>query len=235
MNDHADSKNKTERTLAAEIKLYYNLELPRETATPCPLLIALHGYGDNKTWMMREARQLVPQGFAVAALQGFHQHLKPVKREGAPLRYGFGWLTNFHAEESVALHHRALLDLIETLAHEVSIARDQVFLLGFSQSVALNYRFVFTHTDVVRGVIGVCGGLPGDWETSEVYAPSKTSVLHLCGARDEFYPPARVEEYAAQLRRRASDMEMRSYDAGHEIVPAMRADVYEWLRTRVPA
>ncbi len=68
--------------------------------------------------MMREARELAPGNFSVAALQGFHQHLKVPKEKDAPLRYGFGWLTNFHPEDSVAVHHRALLDMIEGLVNE---------------------------------------------------------------------------------------------------------------------
>ncbi len=231
MSKDADS-TRTERTLAAEVKLYYDLDVPFERSGACPLLIALHGYGDNKTWMMREARRLAPQGFAVAALQGFHQHLKKAKQDGAPLGYGFGWLTNFRAWESVAVHHHALLNLIETLVSEGVALREQIFLLGFSQSVALNYRFVFTHPNVVRGAVGICGGLPGDWETSETYHTSETAVLHLCGVRDEFYPPARVEDYAARLRLRASDVELKSYDAGHELAPAMREDVRAWLQSR---
>ncbi|MGI8654446.1 MAG: alpha/beta hydrolase [Pyrinomonadaceae bacterium] len=231
MSNDADS-TRTERSLAAEVKLYYDLDVPADAGTPAPLLIALHGYGDNKAWMMREARKLAPVGFAVAALQGFHQHMKKAKRDGAPFGYGFGWLTNFRAEESVALHHRALLDLIEPLVREGIAIREQIYLLGFSQSVALNYRFVFAYPNIVRGVVGICGGLPGDWETSEVYMASETSVLHLCGARDEFYPPARVEDYLRRLSTRAADVELKSYDAAHEIAPAMRDDVRVWLQSR---
>lgn len=232
MSNDADSTRTQQRTLAAEVKLYYDLDVPADTTMPAPLLIALHGYGDNKTWMMREARKLAPGGFAVAALQGFHQHMKKAKRDGAPFGYGFGWLTNFRAEESVALHHRALLDLIEALVNEGVAQREQIYLLGFSQSVALNYRFVFAYPNIVRGVVGICGGLPGDWETSEVYMASETSVLHLCGARDEFYPPARVEDYLRRLSARAADVELKNYDAAHEIAPAMRDDVRAWLQSR---
>jgi phospholipase/carboxylesterase len=180
--------------------------------------------------MMREARLIAPDDFAIASLQGFHQHLKEPKEEGGPLRYGFGWLTNFHAEDSIALHHRALVDLIGTLTSEGVAERERIFLLGFSQSCALNYRFAFTHTEYLRGIIGICGGLPGDWEASELYRPTSAAALHLTGDRDEFYPPIRTKDYAAQLERRSRDVEMRSYDAAHEIVPAMREDVREWLR-----
>lgn len=223
--------NAEDRSLTAIVKLYYDLHIPVATS-PSPLLIAVHGYGANKRQMMREARLIAPPGFALASLQGFHQHIKEPRETGGPLRYGFGWLTNFHPEESIALHHRALLDLINSLVSEGSADRERIFLLGFSQSCALNYRFAFTHPEYLRGVIGICGGLPGDWETSELYRHSPLSVLHLAGERDEFYPPARVEGYAAQLRSRAGEVEMKSYDAGHEIVPAMRDDVREWLHKR---
>jgi predicted esterase len=217
-----------ERTLRAEIKLYYDLHQSSEA--PAPLLIALHGYGASKRQMMREALQMAPANFAIAAPQGIHQHLKEAKEPGGQLRFGFGWLTNFHPEESAAVHHKALVDVIETLVSEGVADRQRVFLLGFSQSCALNYRFAFTHTEVLRGVIGICGGLPGDWETSEVYKPTDAAVLHLAGASDEFYGPSRVGNYAEQLRIRASKVEFKSYDAGHEIVPEMRVDVREWLR-----
>ena len=217
----------TDLSLGAELRLYYDVYAPGGEAAP--LLVALHGYGSNKGWMLREARWHAPEGFAVAALQGPHQHIKEPYEQGGPLRYGFGWLTNFRPEESVALHHKAVLDLVETLVARGVARPASVFLMGFSQSCALNYRFAFTHREQLRGVVGICGGLPGDWDSSELYKQTNAAVLHLTGNRDEFYPPTRTKDYAAQLERRARDVEMRSYDAEHEIVPAMREDVREWL------
>jgi len=222
-----------EAGIVAEIKLYYDLHLPE--IQPAPLLIALHGYGASKRQMMREARQMAPANFAVAALQGFHQHLKEPREPGGPLRFGFGWLTNFRPEDSVALHHKALMDFTEMLVSEGVVDPQRVFLLGFSQSCALNYRFAFTHPGHLRGVIGMCGGIPGDWETSEVYKATAASVFHLAGTRDEFYPPERVADYAQRLRLRARQVRFECYDAVHEIVPAMRQDVLEWLETQANA
>ena len=219
-----------ERSLKTEIKLYYDLHLPE--IQPAPLLIALHGYGASKRQMMREARQMAPANFAIAALQGFHQHMKEPKEPGGSLRFGFGWLTNFRPEESVALHHQALVDLIHILSGKGVADPQRIFLLGFSQSCALNYRFVFTHPNHLRGVIGICGGIPGDWEASETYKATETAVFHLAGTRDEFYPPERVSDYADRLRLRARNVVFESYDAAHEIVPAMRDDVHAWLERK---
>jgi predicted esterase len=221
----------TDLSLKAEVKLYYDVYAPGGGAAP--LLLALHGYGSNKGWMMREAREHAPEGFAVAALQGAHQHIKEPREKGGPLRYGFGWLTNFRPEESVALHHRGVLDLVATLVARGVARSDRVFLMGFSQSCALNYRFAFTHREALRGVVGICGGIPGDWETNPAYGETRAAVLHLSGTRDEFYTPERVAPYAEQLRQRASDVETRAYDAAHEFVPEMRGDVRAWLAERI--
>src|SRR5437016_4100800 len=220
-----------ERQLTAEIKLYYDVLAAK--SRPAPLLIALHGYGASKWHALREAQAIAPPGFAIASLQGPHQHLREPKEPGGPLRFGFGWLTSFRPEESVAIHHRAVLELIDSLSKEGVADRKRVFLLGFSQSCALNYRFTFTHPDAIRGVIGICGGLPGDWETSDLYKQTDAAIFHLSGEHDEYYPPARVAPYEAQLRERASFVEVKSYDAGHEIVQPMRDDIRMWLQAPV--
>jgi len=216
-----------EATLDGRLKLYYDLDWP--AAQPAPLLIALHGYGANKRQMMREAKQMAPENFAIVSLQGFHQHIKEPKEPGGPLRFGFGWLTNFHPEDSVAIHHQALLDLIASLRSAGAVDPKRIFLLGFSQTCALNYRFAFTHPDLLRGVVGICGGMPGDWETSENYKPTQASIFHLAGTRDEYYAPDRVADYEERLRLRAQNVHFKSYDAAHEMVPAMREDLRKWL------
>jgi phospholipase/carboxylesterase len=220
----------TDRILEARINLYYDLR--PGTVSPAPLLIALHGYGANKLQMMREAQLMAPEQFAIASVQGFHQHMKEPRVAGGPLRFGFGWLTNFKSEESVAVHHRALLDLIDILTDEGIADPARVFLLGFSQSCALNYRFAFTHPRSLRGVVGICGGIPGDWETSTTYSQTQLDVFHLAGIRDEFYSPERVKDYERQLKTRAQSVKFKSYDAAHDFVPEMRPDVVQWLTER---
>ena len=223
---------KIDRPLAARINLYFDLyrDLHVPSTAPAPLLVALHGYGANKRQMMREAQLMAPDGFAIASLQGFHQHIRDPREPGGPLRFGFGWLTNFRPEESVAVHHQALLDLTSQLIDEGVADSRRIFLLGFSQSCALNYRFAFTYPERLRGVIGICGGMPGDWDTNDGYHGSELDVFHLAGTRDEFYTPERVRDYERQLASRARRVTFKSYDAAHEIVPQMREDVKQWLQ-----
>lgn len=220
----------TDRVLKAEIKLYYDLYVPETAKKPAPLLVALHGYGAHKRYMMREARSFAPDDFVIAALQGFHQHWREQPEAGAPPKIGFAWLTSYKAEESVQVHHRALLDLIENLIAENVADENRIFLLGFSQSCALNFRFAFSHPERLRGVAGISGGIPSDWEKNEKYKNTNAAIFYLYGTRDEFYGLEAFEKNAEKLRMRAADYQSKVYDAAHEITDEMRADINLWLK-----
>ena len=221
-----------EERIAQESRLYADVLLPDGIA-PAPLVIALHGYGGDKTSMMKLARRIFGSEIALVSLQGPHPHIVYPKDRSQPLGYGFGWVTNFHPEESIALHHGAILEILDRLAARGAIDRSRVFLLGFSQSVAVNFRFAFTHPESVRGVIGICGGIPGDWRESTKYREADFGVLVVGGERDEFYPPDRVRANAEKLRERAPDVEALFFDAGHEIPAGAREPIREWVQRRV--
>src|SRR2546425_933864 len=124
-------------------------------------------------------------------------------------------------------------DTIErTLTAEIKLRYDIIPASPSAPLLITLHGYGASKWHAVRGAIGICGGLPGDWETSDLYKETDAAVFHLAGERDEYYPPARVENYAAQLRARARDVEFRGYDAGHEISPAMRADIREWLSAK---
>jgi predicted esterase len=218
----------TDRELRAEIKLYYDLYLPEDGETkPRSLLISIHGYGGNKRAMMREGRAVAPENWAVAALQGFHQHFRRQEDKTTMPKVGFSWLTNHKPEESVATHHKVVRDLINNLRAE-GVA-DKVYLLGFSQSCALNFRFAFSYPKLVNGVIGISGGVPGDWETNEIYKTLDAPVFYLYGDTDEFYTLEQFQKNAERLKLRAANLQTKGYTAPHEITDEMRQDIKAWL------
>lgn len=221
----------TDLTLKAEIDLYYDLHVPDDVRS-APLLIAVHGYGAHKRYMMREARLVAPENFVVASVQGPHQHFR---QTADGYRIGFGWLTEHKPEEYIRLHHDFLLRLIEMLAGEGSIDSSQIYLYGFSQACALNFRFAFTHPEVACGVIGVCGGIPGDLETNPVYRSFDARTLYLYGDDDEFYTNDKFVSFEQKLRERIPNFESKQYRAKHEITDKMREDIRTFLTLDGPA
>ena len=215
-----------------ELACYYDLYLPPGDA-PKPLVIALHGYGGDKSSMMKLMRRINETDFAIAALQGPHHHLVMPTKENPALGYGFGWLSNFKADESVALHHRLIKRVIAEQTAAGMIDPKRVFLLGFSQAVGVNFRFAFTHPELIRGVVALAGGIPGDWATGGKYHSGAVDVLYVAGERDEFYSTERIRQNAEALQQRAKSVELHLFDAGHEVPRAAYPVIEAWLKTNV--
>ncbi|HEV7699656.1 MAG TPA: hypothetical protein VGO43_05465 [Pyrinomonadaceae bacterium] len=174
---------RTDLSVTAQINLYYDLYVP-DGAANAPLLIAVHGYGAHKRYMMREARSVAPDNFVIASIQAPHPHFR---RTDDGYRVGYGWLSDKRSEEYVRLHHKFVIDVIDHLDDEGLIERSHIYLYGFSQACALNFRFAFTYPDVLAGVIGVCGGIPGDLDSNAIYRPFDAETFYLYGDDDEFY------------------------------------------------
>ena len=213
-------------SIKAEIHLYYDLFIP-DGAKNAPLLIAVHGYGAHKRYMMREAKLVAPENFVIASVQAPHQHYR--RKDDGGYRIGFGWLTDHKPEEYVRLHHDFLLSVIDQLANESLIDRSKIYLYGFSQACALNFRFAFTHPQVARGLIGVCGGIPGDLDTNPLYKPFDAETLYLYGDDDEFYTQDKFAEFDKKLRERLPNYRSKHYTAKHEITEEMREDMRTFL------
>ena len=216
----------TDLTMTAEISLYYDLYVPENLTKPAPLLIAVHGYGAHKRYMMREARLVAPADFVIASIQAPHPHYRPTA-DG--YRVGFGWLSDHKPEQHVRLHHKFVLDVIDKLTGEGTIDREQVFIYGFSQACALNFRFAFTHPDVLSGIIGVCGGIPGDLDTNLIYKPFSAETFYLYGDDDEFYTQEQFSAFNEKLAAWVPNYRSKHYTAKHEITEEMRVDIKAFL------
>jgi phospholipase/carboxylesterase len=217
----------TDLSIRAEIKLYYDLFVPENIEKPAPLLIAVHGYGAHKRYMMREAKLIASDDLIIASVQAPHQHFRQTDNG---YRVGFGWLTDYKSDESVRLHHDFLLAIIEKLTSENMIDRNRIFLYGFSQACAINFRFALTHPDISRGVLAVCGGIPSDLETNENYKQLAAKTFYLYGDKDEFYPLEKFRSFEEKLKNVLPDFESKQYAAKHEITEEMRADMKKWLK-----
>ena len=120
--------------------------------------------------------------------------------------------------------------MIDKLDGEGLIDTSQIYLYGFSQACALNFRFAFTHPEVPSGVIGVCGGIPGDLETNPIYKPFEARTLYLYGDDDEFYTQEKFVGFEQKLRERLPNFESKQYEAKHEITEEMRIDIRDSLK-----
>jgi predicted esterase len=122
-----------------------------------------------------------------------------------------------------------VLHVADEAGCEFGVPAERRLLVGFSQSVGLNYRLAATHPDAVRGAIGICGGFPGDWDDGP-YKPVTAAVLHIARRGDQYYLPSITEQYSERLRPRAPDVEFHLINGGHQMPSSGSPIVEPWLR-----
>ena len=214
----------TERTFPARLGCRYLLDVPENIGARTVLVCALHGFSQNPEDMLRLTRHMVGPHHAVAAIEGPYGFFLGVGSD----KVGYGWITNRRPADSIRLHHEMVSHVLEAAGGESAVPAERRVLLGFSQSVSLNYRFAEAHPDSVRGVVAICGALPGDWDDLHP-TPMRPAVLHIARSHDEFYPAQRTEQYARRLRLRCDDVEFQLLEGGHRF-PSRGGPIWEtWL------
>jgi phospholipase/carboxylesterase len=123
--------------------------------------------------------------------------------------------------------------MVRHVADAVGAPPERRLLVGFSQSVGLNYRFAATYPDLIHGVIGVCGGLPKNWETGDYYRVI-ASLFHIARTDDEIYPASATRVYEDRLRTRASDVEFLELPGGHRFPSLAQPAVRDWTNRKFP-
>lgn len=216
----------TDLSIKAEINLYYDLYVPPDAPENAPLLIAVHGYGAHKHYMMREAKLVAPEDFVIVSIQAPHQHFR---KTGDSYKIGFGWLTDFKSEESVKLHRIFIKRVVEHLVENRVADENQVHLFGFSQACALNFRYAFSFPETLKSVVGICGGVPGDLEENGDYQTLVAGTFYLYSTDDEFYSLEKYQSYIEKLKPRIPRLHTQKYNAKHEITDEMREDVRSWF------
>lgn len=214
-------------SFSARLDCHYLLQAPESIDERTLLVVTLHGFASNPEAQLRLTANLFGHRAVTASLQGPNQFFLSASRP----EVGYGWATNRQPASSVRLHHDMVLHVLNEAGREYGIGPERRILVGFSQPVSLNYRFAATCPDAVRGVIGICGGLPSDWETAS-YQPVKAAVLHIARSEDEYYAPSVTEQYAGRLRMRVGDVEFHLLEGGHRF-PSKGAPIVERWVSRI--
>jgi len=220
----------TQRSFSARLDCHYLLRQPDPVDSQTILVVTLHGFGENPAIMLELTARLFDMKPVLASLQGPNQFFRAV----ATREVGYGWITSERPAESIRLHHDMVSHVLDEAGREFGIPPARRFLVGFSQSVSLNYRFAATHPDALRGVIAICGGIPSDWDTGS-YLPVRAALLHIARKDDEYYSASVTENYAARLRQRAADVEFHLIEGGHQMPSSGNRIVGPWLQRRTAA
>jgi predicted esterase len=206
---------------------WYYLAAPTAGAENPALILATHGYGMRAEVMLELVQTWFEGRHWVASVEApYPVYLGSKPGEGDE---GFHWGTRTRWKAGVQLHHEILHCVLAQCRDKTGIGPSRAVLAGFSQPVGLNYRFIATYPDAVRGVIGVCGGLPRDWEGHPDYKQTQAALLHISRDQDEYYPLDVVNRFEARLRTRSRDVEFHLLPGPHRFPSAAKRLAVPWI------
>ena len=218
-------------TTSIAVPLHLFPRLP-QTPGPFPLLLGLHGYGMHAATLFPLLARMAPAGWGVVAVEGPQSAFLPGETLGPAGSRGFHWGVSPRHEDNQAVHRAAVAAAV---AWGVERGADpaRLSLLGFSQPCSFDYRLALDppHGLPFRALVGLCGGLPGEWTEPEPgsTASSTTHVLHVSTDADEYYSLERVAPFGALLASRFASARHEIHAGGHRIPSSAIPVVREFL------
>ena len=212
-----------------ETECRYVLQLPHQLAPNPLLVITLHGYSSNPEAMLRLTGGMLGEDKVIASIEGPNQHYANPGLPNSQSVAGYNWGIRAHWQSSVKLHHQILIKTLAELQARFQVGPERCLLVGFSQPVGLNYRFVATYPGRVAGVIAICGGVPRDWEDRK-YEPVDAALLHISREDDEYYPKEVVSTFPDRLKLRAADVEFHLIPGPHRFPSTAGTIVRPWIK-----
>jgi predicted esterase len=228
-------------TVRVSLDAAYLLHLPPAIWERTLLVLTLHGFGSNPEVMLRLSVPAVGEDCIVASLRAPNQAyaIAGPSASGSPAAtagptseaVAYNWGTRLHPELNIKLHHDIVRAVAADLRARFSIPPRRTVLMGFSQPVGLNYRFIGTYPQEAGGVIAICGGVPKDW-AEDRYQPVTSPILHISRSEDEYFPADYVRGFPDRLRVHAADVEFHLLPGAHRF-PSKATPIIRGWRDRV--
>lgn len=194
------------------------------------VMVVLHGLGDSLqgfTWM--------PSALGIDSLSFLLVN--------APDDYygGYSWFdfTGGGADMGPAIAGiKRSRGLIQSLLAELEgqgVAASDIFLFGFSQGCLMALDAGLRFGKRLGGIVGVSGWLAFQEEYPDAFSPvaREQPFLVTHGLRDPLLPYRITQAQCAILKAQGIDLEFKSYDKEHTMLPQEVWDIREWLERRL--
>ncbi|HVX16085.1 MAG TPA: PHB depolymerase family esterase [Pirellulales bacterium] len=190
-----------------------------------PLLVWLHGANDDESQLKRIMPLVSMRNYVAVAPRA------PQADEtfnGRPVhawsQSGSGWTT---AEQRV-------FDAIERAQVRFHISPRRIFVAGFDGGGTMAFRLAMDYPHRFAGVLSLGGRFPsGQAPLKRITDARHVPIFLACGRDSRRYTSADVCDHLKLFHSAGLNVSLRQYPCGHEMVPAMLADMDRWIMEQI--
>lgn len=192
-----------------------------------PLLVWLHGPGDDERQLKRIMPAVSLRNYVAVAVRG-------TRRSGrAAGGAGYTWSLG---SADVALAEQRVFEGIEAASARCHVAAHRVFIAGFAAGGTLAFRLAMDHPRRFAGVLSLGGEFPAVGMPLRRLSEARRLPIFLVSGRDSReFPPQRVCENLKLFHSAGLSVSLRQYPCGHEIALSMLGDMDRWMMEQITA
>ncbi len=190
-----------------------------------PLVVWLHGAGNDERQLKRIMPQLSMRNYVAVAPRG------TLALDADAERKGFRWPQH---GDHVYLAEKRVFDCVELARRKYHVKPGRVFLAGAGCGGTMAMRIALSNPRAFAGALSLGGGLPhGMAPLARVNEARGMPLLMMAGLQSSFYPQEAVNDDLRLLHSAGITVTLRLYPHGDEISPMMLGDVDRWLMQQI--
>ena len=198
-----------------------------DVAMPTDIWIVCHGYAQLASRFITHFEEIATPERLIVAPEGLHRfYLDPPPAPAAKRRVGASWMTRVDRETDI----RDYVEYLDRVTAHVTGGRREVRIraLGFSQGSATVFRWAASGRTRVDDLILWAGEVPPDVDMKVAAERLRnTRLTYVHGTRDDMLPAAIAQKQLELLDSVGLSYEVRRFDGGHELDPALLASIAE--------
>jgi len=190
-----------------------------------PLIVWLHGPGNDERQLRRIMPQLSMRNYVAVAPRG------TLALDADADAAGFRWQQH---GDHVYLAEKRVFDCVDLARRKFHVKPDRVFLAGAGCGGTMALRIALANPNAFAGALSLGGGLPrGMAPLARVNEARGKPLLLMSGITSERYSQTHVNEDLRLLHSAGITVTLRLYPHGDELSPMMLGDVDRWLMQQI--
>ena len=190
-----------------------------------PLVVWLHGDGDDECQVRRVMPGISMRNYVAVAPRGNH----PDVRDGSVVETGWS-----QTPDCISRTEQCVIDSIEKAKRRYHVANDRVFLVGYGTGGTMALRVGLNLPDVFAGIASLGGPFPQGHSPLLNLSPARQLPLLVSHGRNSLdYSEDEVCRDLRLIHTAGFSVTLRQYPSADELTQQMLGDVNRWLMTIV--